>query len=231
MEISDTAIASALLTVKKHELSTIPDNLEINHTFSAGFERKMDLLIASFEQKERSVSSYTAAFIKAAAVILILCIGSFSLAMTNPKARADFKNAVTEFYETHIKFYFISSNETPVDFTDYEGVTASYIPQGFKLKEKYCEYEAVGYVYENKDENKVYNVYVSLNDGLAVHTDKDNIEEVIVSGRQCYLISGINGEMPYSTLIVTGNKITVTIYGHLSREEIIKVGESLTQTE
>ena len=151
--------------------------------------------------------------------------------MIRPQARADFKNAVMEFYENHIKFYFVSGDETSIDFSSYENITADYMPQGFTLKEKYDEYEAVGYRYENEEEDLTYDIYVSLNNGLAVHTDKDknNIEEINISGRDAYLISGENNGKPYSTLIITGNKITVTIYGQLGREEIIKVGQSLKE--
>ncbi len=231
MEISDAILASALMKVKNYEASAIPDSSEISHKFSTDFERKMDKLIASFDEKEKGVSFFRNALTKAAVIILTLFIGAFSLIMISPQARADFKNAVMEFYETHIKFYFISNDETAIDFSDYEKVTAEYIPQGFTLKEKYNEYEAVGYRYENKEEFLVYDIYISLNDGLSVHTDKDknNVEEILISGRDAYLISGENEGKPYSTLIITGNKITVTVYGQLDREEIIKIGESLKE--
>lgn len=231
MEISDAMLASALIKVKSYDISSIPENSEINHTFSVEFERKMNKLISSFEKKEKSISFPGKALTKAAVILLTLCIGAFSLIMISPQARADFKNAVMEFYETHIKFYFITSDETSADFINYESIIAGYIPQGFTLKEKYDEYEAVGYRYENKAEALAYDIYVSLNDGLAVHTDKDknNVENINVSGRDAYLITGENEGNPYSTLIITGNKITVTVYGQLDREEIIKVGESLKE--
>lgn len=231
MEISDAMLASALIKVKNYDISSIPDDSEIDHTFSADFEKKMNKLISSFDKNKFNVSILRNALTKAAVIILTLCIGAFSLIMISPQARADFKNAIMEFYETHIKFYFISSDETSIDFSNYESITAEYIPQGFVMKEKYNEYEAVGYRYEKAEENLAYDIYVSLNDGLAVHTDKDknNVEEILISGRDAYLISGENEGKSYSTLIITGNKITVTIYGQLDREEIIKVGESLKE--
>ena len=231
MEISDAMLASALIKVKNYDVSSIPDDSKIDHTFSADFERKMGKLISSFDKKEKNVSFFRNTLAKAAVIILTLCIGAFSLIMTSPQARADFKNAVMEFYENHIKFYFVSGDETSIDFSSYENITADYMPQGFTLKEKYDEYEAVGYRYENEDENLAYDIYVSLNEGLAVHTDKDknNLEEITVSGRDAYLISGENNGKPYSTLIITGNKITVTIYGQLDKDEIIKVGQSLIE--
>ncbi|MBQ4115930.1 MAG: DUF4367 domain-containing protein [Clostridia bacterium] len=231
MEISDAMLASALVKVKEYEVSAIPDNSYINHTFSLEFETSMDNLISSFNKKEKPVSFYRNALTKAAVIIIVLCVGAFSLMMISPQARADFRNAVVEFYETHIKFYFITNTETPTDFSNYKNVYVEYIPQGFLLKEKYEEYEAIGYRYENETENLVYDVYVSLNDGLSILTDKDknNIERISISGRESYLISGENDGKPYSTLILTGNKITVTIYGHLSMEEVIKIGESVKE--
>lgn len=231
MELSDAMLASALIKVKNYDVSSIPDNNEIDHTFSADFEKRMNKLISSFDKKEKNISFFRNALTKAAVIILTLCIGAFSLVMISPQARADFKNAVMEFYETHIKFYFVSADETSADLSTYENVSAGYIPQGFTLKEKYDEYEAVGYRYENEADSLSYDIYVSLNDGLAVHTDKDknNVEEILISGRDAYLIAGENDGKPYSTLIITGNKITVTIYGQLTREEIIKVGESLKE--
>ena len=231
MEISDAMLASALISFKALEASAIPEDREIDHSFSADFERKMDKLISSVGKTGLGASPFKNALARAAVIILTLCIGAFSLVMVSPQARAAAENAVNaviEFYETHIKFYFASGEETPADFVDYESVTAGYIPQGFTLKEAYSEYEAVGYRYENED-GLAYDIYVSLNDGLAVRTDKNNssVEQILVSGREAYLISAENETAPYSTLIITGNKITVTVYGHLTKEEIIKIGESL----
>ena len=231
MEISDAILASALIKVKNYDISSIPDDSEIDHTFSADFEKKMNKLISSFDKNKFNVSILRNTLTKVAVIILTLCISAFSLIMISPQARADFKNAIMEFYETHIKFYFVTSDETSIDFSNYESITAEYIPKGFIMKEKYDEYEAVGYRYENTKENLNYDIYVSLNDGLSVHTDKDknNIEEILILGRDSYLISGANEGKPYSTLIITGNKITVTVYGQLDREEIIKIGESLRE--
>ena len=231
MEISDAMLASALIKIKNREVSAIPDDDKADHIFSADFEKKMDELISSFDKRKPYASAFRSATAKAAVIILTLCIGAFSLIMTSPQARAAAEtavNAIMEFYETHIKFYFISGSETPADFVNYESVTAEYIPQGFTLKEEYSEYEAVGCRYENEN-GLAYDIYVSLNDGLAVHTDKSGVQKILISGREAYLISDENGDSPYSTLIITGNKITVTIYGQLRREEIIKVGESIKE--
>ena len=231
MEISDAMLASALIKVKNYDVSSIPSDSEIDHNFSKDFEKRMDKLISSFDKKEKSISFFRSTLTKAAVIILTVCIATFSLIMISPQARADFKNAVMEFYETHIKFYFVTADETSNDFRSYENIIAGYIPRDFTLKEKYDEYEAVGYRYENEKDGLAYDIYASLNDGLAVHTDKDknNIEEILILGRDAYLIAGENDGNPYSTLIITGNKITVTVYGQLNREDIIKVGKSLKE--
>ena len=228
MEISDAMLASALIKVNSLEVTAIPDNRKIDHTFSTDFDNEIDKLISSIGKSKINAKIFKSTLAKAAVIILTLCVGAFSLVMISPQARAAFRNAVMEIYESHIKFYFVSGDEASADFSNYENITAEYIPQGFTLKEKYNEYEAVGYRYEN-EEGAVYNIYVSLNDGLSVHTDKDNVEEILLSGKEAYLVSDENEGKPYSTLIITGNKITVTVYGQLDREEIIKVGNSLKE--
>ena len=55
MEISDAMLASALVKVKEYEVSAIPDNSYINHTFSLEFETSMDNLISSLNNKEKPV--------------------------------------------------------------------------------------------------------------------------------------------------------------------------------
>lgn len=231
MEVTDSMIASALLRIKSRDVSSIPDDSEIDHTFSAEFERKMDELVSSFDRKKKSERRFGSTLAKAAVIILTVCIGVFSLIMTNPSARANFKNAVLEFYETHIKFHFVSGTETGTDFLNYRNIHAEYIPAGFTLKEKYDEYEAMGYKYENTEQNLTFDIYASLNDGLSVLTDKDKskIEKISLSGKEAYLLSGDNDGKPYSTLIIPGNKVTVTIYGQLDKNETISVGKSLSE--
>lgn len=229
MEINDAMLASALIKVKSRDLSLIPEDSEINYSFSRDFERKMEILISSFDKTVSGSSAFRKTLTKAAVIILTLSIGAFSLIMISPQARAAVKNAVTEFYESYIKFYFVSDDTSLNDFTDYEKIYADYTVNGFELKEKYEEFEAVGYRYENEEEKLAYDIYVSLNEGLSVHTDKNNFEEITVSGRASYLISGKQDNKPYSTLIITGNKITVTIYGQIDKNEIIRIGESLKE--
>lgn len=229
MEINDAMLASALIKVKNCEISLIPMDSEIDHSFTEDFERKMEILISSFDKTKTGSTAFRKTLLKAAVIVLTLSLGAFSLIMISPQARATVKNAVTEFYESYIKFYFVSDDTDLNDFTDYEKIYADYTVNGFELKEKYEEFEAVGYRYENEEEKLTYDIYVSLNDGLSVHTDKNNFEEITVSGRASYLISGEQDNKPYSTLIITGNKITVTIYGQIDKNEIIRIGESLKE--
>lgn len=230
MKISDAMLVSALIKVKNYEVHSTPDDSAINHTFSENFETGMHVLISSFDKKEKSTPFLRSTLIKAAVIIITVCIGIFSLIMINPQVKADFENAVMEFYENYIKFHFVSGDEVSGDFSNYQNIYADYVPKDFTLKEKYDEYEAVGFRYENENENLAYDIYISLNDGLAVHTDKNkNYEKTIISEKEAYLITGENNKKPYSTLIIPGNKITVTIYGNLSALEIINVGKSLKE--
>lgn len=233
MEASDTLIADALIKIKNYELSRIPDSDQIEHTFSDAFEQKMNDVVSSLGAQKKSVSFARKALTRAAVILLTVSLGLFSVMMVSSSVRADFKNAVMEFYETHIKFHFATTDRKADDFQTVEDVFAGYMPQGFVLKNTREEYEAVRYQYENATDSLTYDIYVSLNDGLSVITDKnrDNVEEIRINGRDCYLVSGENDGKPYSTCIITGSKITVTVYGQLTREEIIKVSESVEEKQ
>ena len=231
MELSNALLASALIRIKNREADSIPADSEINHTFSNSFEDRMQILISSFDKKEKSTPVFRSTLLKAAVTIIIVCIGIFSLIMLNPQVRANFENAVMEFYENHIKFFFVTDNEEESEFNDYRNIFAEYIPTGFILKEKYDEYEAIGYRFENEKAGLSYDIYVSLNEGLAVHTDKNNVEQITINERDAYLISGKKDKKPYSTLIITDKMITVTIFGNLTRDEIINVGKSLKENK
>lgn len=231
MKISDEILVSAFIAVKEWEISDIPDNNKIDYEFSSNFEANLDKIITSFndDNAKNKRSAFKLTLTKVAVMLLTLSICTFSLIMSNEKARADFKNAIMEFYSTYVKFYFITNDGTDNSFSNYENIYTEYIPQGFSLSETYFEYESVGYRFENKSENLSYDIYISLNHGLSIKTDKNNLEKIKISEKDGYLVSGQINEKPYSTLIIPDNKITVTIYGQLDREEIINVGESLKE--
>ncbi len=231
MEINDTVLAEALLKIKIAEIACIPDTDKINHCFSESFENRMNALIKSLNYKEGKYSKFTNPLTKAAVIFITVLISILSVIMLNPKVRAEFTNAIIEFYENHIKFSFISTETQQKDFVNYENIYPAYVPQGFKLKEKFYEYEAVGFRYENTEEDLNYDIFISLNDGLSVHTDlpEKDIEKTIIEGKNAYLILDSSDNQPYSTLIISGSRITVTIYGQLDRNEIINIGKAIRE--
>ena len=231
MEINDAVLSAALLKIKSIEAASIPDSDNINHRFSEDFENRIKELINSLNTDNKQHHILRNILTKAAIITLTALAGIISVIMFNPNARAEFTNAIIEFYENHIKFHFITGEMQTDDFVNYEKIYSDYIPYGFELKEKYLEYEAVGFIYENKSENLNYEIYISLNDGLSVHTDlpENNIEKIRLNDKEAYLIIDTADGKPYSTLIMSGNKITVTIYGQINREEIIKIGKSIKE--
>ncbi len=226
----DALLTASLRELKLEELKAIPDDSEINHTFSQNFQIKMESIFSSLGEKALPAKASAHTVLKKAAVfILCFLMTATGIIMFDDEARADFYNAVTFIYEEYIKFGFRKGELSSADFTDIENVELTYIPEGFALKETSGLYEAKEYAYS--DTESTFYVNVALNDGLSVITDKDkeNIEKISVSGRDSYLICGENNGKPYSTLIITGNKITVTVYGQINREEIIRVGEGLKE--
>lgn len=229
MRENNLQLAASLTRIKEFEVSSLPCDNEIDHIFSESFERETEKLFQYADGNIKNTAHIRNMLSKAAAIAAIILIGMLFTLSVNPKVRADFKNTVIEFYEAHMKFSFISSQKAPGDFTDTENITVGYTPDGFKLKNTYDEYEAKGFRYENEEKNLSYDIYISENDGLSVMTGKgeETPEKITVSGREAYLICGENNEKAYSTLIITGGKITVTVFGQIDRKEILKIGRSV----
>lgn len=229
MRGNNLQLASALTRIKELEISSLPDDNEIDHIFSESFERETEKLFLYADSSEKGTAHTRNMLSKAAVIAAVILMGMLFTLAVNPRVRADFKNTVIEFYEAHMKFSFISSRKAPEDFSDIEKITAAYIPEGFTLKSTYDEYEAKGFRYENEEKNLSYDIYVSENDGLSVMTGKgeEKPEKITVSGREAYLICGKNSGKEYSTLIIPGGKITVTVFGQIDRKEILKIGRSI----
>ena len=229
MENYDSIMAAALIAIKNDEVAGLPNDSEIDHVFSESFERKMKRVTGSVNQKGKYLS-FTKRVMKRAAVV-ILCLGvvAFSAVMLNPAARADFKNAVYEIYESFVKFSFDTTKRQPQDFDDIDSVKVTYIPNGFALTKKSDEYGAVGYSYENREREESFTVYVSLNDGLSVLTDneKSRYEKTQINGREAYVVYSREKDEDYGTVIITGGKITVTVYGYVTEKELMKIAEGI----
>ena len=223
----DALLTASLRELKLDEIKEIPDDSEINHTFSHDFQKKMEKLFLSVDEKAVSSDRTTLYIVKKAAVfVLCFIMAAFSIIMSNDEARASLYNAIAFIYEEYIQFGFLTDEASAEDFSSIEEVDITYIPEGFTLKEALGIYEAKEYVYSKED--KAFSVNISLNDGLSVITDKNksSAEKTKINGREAYIIYSEN-EAEYGTVIITGPKVTVTVYGYLERDELLKVAEGI----
>lgn len=220
----DSLLKAALKEIKLSEAERIPETSEINHTFSPKFEDRMKRFFDKVNENGRYRGDFSA-LRRAAVVILCVLAASLTITMSNPKTRAEFLNAVVGFYEDHIKFSFSQGEAQVDDFTDIENINITYLPEGFTLKDTTGEYEAKEYTYS--DGKNVFSVNISLNDALSILTDKDNskLEVTEINGRKAYILR--SDDDSYSTVIITGSKITVTIYGEITASQAMLIAEGI----
>lgn len=221
----DALMKSALKEIKLSEVACIPPKEEINHKFSPQFEEKMERFFSLVGDSGKYRSKVSLNLRKAAAVILCVLTAVLAVVMSNPTVRADFANAVVTFYENYLKFTFFETEAQGSDFTNIEEVKITNIPEGFNLSEVKGEFEAKEYVFS--DGKSSFSVNVSENESLSVITDKDNssLETLKINNRKAYLL--LSEDDSYSTVIIIGGKITVTIYGAISAEEAVLIAEGI----
>ena len=102
MERYDVLMTVSLKELKFEEIKEIPDDSEINHTFSQDFQSKMDKLFSSVGKATVSSNTSIHSLTRKIAVF-ILCITTaiFSMIMLNEDVRANFYNTVTFIYEEY----------------------------------------------------------------------------------------------------------------------------------
>ncbi len=213
-------LKKALAVIAEEEEAALPADSEVSHiTFSKEFEIKMERLI---KQQKRSYYSLINTVGKRVACVIIAIILAITTATFSVKA---LREAVINFLlETFEKFSTVSFNEESNDFIDtYYAPT--YIPQGYELKqaEKLATYHRLQYVSKNSY------IYFSQNtrDNYLVYLDTEDFgkEILTVSGLGAYIFEKENK----TVLFWSDNKYgyTITATERLSKEEMIKIAESV----
>lgn len=167
-------------------------------------------------------------FLSRVAVIVLCSVALIaSTLMYSTVSRADFWSALTEFFENNIIFNVNPENQRRNVSEQVEDIRIGYIPEGYELKDKLKLYESVQFIYENAEKLR-FNINVSYSAQLCVQTfnQQSGIERIRIHGKDAYLVYN-SGKNQYCTLLIISENISVTIYGHVPRNEIIKIALSI----
>ena len=219
--MANEILKEALIAAMDKELEGIPSNLADYHSFSSGFEKKMKQLIKKAKIKYISINRFRIRrSIAAASLILIILTASMSVeAVRMPIIRLTEK-IYTEFSEI------IFENEDNIEVPEKieEVYVPSYIPEGYTLKEEVNDMRSMHFFfYTNEDGQEISVEQLVLGVHMAVDTEGITTEKITING-----MSGIiYTKRGLTSIIVNDNRYVHFVSGYESREELIKVVESL----
>ena len=219
--MANEILKEALIAAMDRELETIPSNLTDYHSFSINFEKKMKVLLKKANIKYININRFRIRrSIVAASLILIILTASMSVeAVRMPVIRLTEK-IYTEFSEI------LFENEDNIEYPQKieEVYLPSYIPEGYTLTEVVDDMRSMHFFFYTNEEGQELSVeQMTFNVSMAVDTEGITTEEITINDMNGIIYT----KRGLTSIIVNDNRYVHFISGYESREELIKVVESL----
>ena len=219
--MTNEILKEALIAAMDRELKTIPSNITDYHSFSIYFEKKMKYLIKKANIKYININRFKIRrSIAAASLILIVLTASMSVeAVRMPVIRLTEK-IYTEFSE----ILFENEDNIEVPQKIEEVYVPSYIPDGYTLTEVIDDMRSMHFLFYTNEEGQELSIeQLTFNVSMAVDTEGITTEEITINGMDGIIYT----KRGLTSIIVNDNRYVHFVSGYESREELIKVVESL----
>jgi len=221
--MSDEILRKALRISMERELETMlpDDNSSELHSFSPEFEKNMGTIIKKAKIKYINIRRFRIRkSIVAASLMVFIYAASMSVeAFRTPLIRLSEK-VYTQF--SAILFENEENIETPTRIKDL--YVPAYIPEGYTLKEESEDFVSMHYfIYTNEKDQFIFVDQYTLGVSMSVDTEGTTTERIMIKGMEGIIYSK-NG---LTTVIVNDDNYVHMVSGYVSREDIIKITESL----
>ena len=201
------------------EASTTEQEIE-KITFSTGFEKRMKKLLSM--QKRAYYYMINTIGKRVALIVLALII---SLTVTTFSVKA-IREAVIDFItQTFAKYTRVSTNEVvELDAADFIKAAPQYIPEGYEIETEEFFGNSYDITYID-NENNTIDYWQTFTFGTSYQTNTEGIEfETIYINSLEGIIYERDG---YNKIVFADEAYFYSILGIVSREEIIKMAESI----
>lgn len=214
-------LKEALIASMEKELETIPSNLKDYHSFSAEFEGKMKRLIKKANIKYININKFR---IRKSIVASLLIIIIAAASMGVEAIRLPVVRLTEKIYKEFSEILFENKDNIDVPQKIEDVYIPAYIPKGYTLKEEVNNMRSMYFlIYTNNKEQEISVEQFTLSVGMAVDTEGITTEDITINE-----MSGIiYTKRGLTTIIVNDNSYVHLVSGYESREELIKVTESL----
>lgn len=221
-ELWNTVIREALIQDCENELSELNIQIE-KHDYSDEFYkaiRKMKFLIVNKSNVKATVK-ITKRLLITVAVMMGIVFGGL---LTQSEVYAAVQNVVRSIFDTHDRYTYQGYNND--ELFDKE-IRLDYVPDGYVLRTAFYSESDVLLTYESTDEKIINFSYgLSSNSSISIDNEFHNYYEYIQDEITFYFYQSVNKD-EYSTLIWFDNKYYYSIDAQLSKEEFVKMAESL----
>jgi len=217
---SDDMFEAAVIKVDRLWINALPSDDQIDHVFSAKFERNMKELILQSKKREsvRRTKVWNKRFLAALVAIIVI----ISTAMSVSAIRQKVIEFITEVYQKHTQVFFSEIQSSQMESKIFTAYTPSYIPKGFELMNQDTN-ETVLLEYEKGDD------FISFKQGwldeisMQINTEGVNLEELKFNNLPAKFYSN----QGVQNLIWYDSHYMYMVSSTLDRETVFKIAESV----
>lgn len=217
----------AIFDVLTPEYDDMLPQVENEHTFSKGFEKRMDKLV-----KRRSKPYYmmiNTAAKRAACIVGIILIASFTTVMSVASFREAFKSFIVNTFE---KYSVVRSNDddssAPETIKDIYGISQELIKD---YSVTYEEKDDISYSIDYDNNKGLYisfNQYVKSEFDIAINTEGIKTTSIEINGCEAIFYTDNHN---YNHLIWDNGDYMIIISSNIGKDELISIAETVQKVE
>lgn len=194
-EIDDDFLYKYMKKYDDEMIENLPNDDELNHTFSDGFNKKMDRLIKD-ENKNTFFINFK--YYSKTAIVYVVLVTSITLGVTITAYA--YRVRIFEIISTVFKeFTSISiSSENNPDNYKLIPIESSYIPDGYTIIEKICDDYEQRIIYSNDVGNEIlYTQTLLTNGNFIIDTEDAQLENLDIDGINVNIVQKNGNTMIY----------------------------------
>ncbi|WP_101696936.1 DUF4367 domain-containing protein [Clostridium minihomine] len=223
---TEEELKEALIRADFYEMNSLPNDEQIQHTFSLKFERKMRKLIRKSKKqlprKKPLLHLRKKTLVLIAALIAVLSVSVLAV----PPVREKIGDFAAQIYEkvTHL---FWEEEEATVNQVEYiQEVYPTFIPDGFELVREYKS--NVFFLQYKKEEDFIFYQQKRIEDNsIHLNTEGVELEEAEWNGLSAVYISNQNNQL----FLWHDDRYTYQIQSTLDKETILKIAEGVLEAQ
>lgn len=216
----DKKLKMAFEIYNKRLCDSLPSSEELEHiTFTENFEKKMQKLIKA---QKKSYYYMINTVGKRVAIILLTLLISLTATTFGVKA---IRESVIEFItETFEKFTRVTvENEDPSATHDvFIKAAPQYIPEDYIVESEVDVFGLYKITYNNQNNHITYSQEFGKLNTIQINTENVEYDNITINSYEGVFYN--NGE---NTIVFADENYMYTVCGHISKDELIKIAESI----